>query len=161
MDYQHLIKLKEKFVSKNDVVILTDPIEKYNYFIKNYNVNYNTINNIQLKIIPFQFFYTICFLIQDKILNFFIIFVVIPGILLVGREYLNPRHVQFNLLICLYYFLIIIFCTAVLTIYLNAKRIFKKNSKTIVNPFKKMVFHPDICRNIINKHVELSIEGNN
>jgi len=52
MDYQNLLRLKEKFVTKNDVVILTDPIEKYNYFIKNYNINYNTINNIQLKIIP-------------------------------------------------------------------------------------------------------------
>ncbi len=161
MEYQNLLRLKEKFVTKDDEVILTDPIEKYNYFIKNYNVDYNVVNSTHLKIIPFQSFYSICYIIQNRILNLFILFVVIPAVLLVAREYLDLKQFHLNFIIRLYYLVLILSCSAVLIIYFNAKRIYKENSKKIANPFKNMVFHPDICRNIINKHIELCIEGNN
>jgi|LauGreDrversion4_2_1035121.scaffolds.fasta_scaffold834197_1 hypothetical protein len=161
MEYRNLLRLKEKFVTKDDEVILTDPIEKYNYFIHNYNAEYNVVNNTQLKIIPFQSFYTICYIIQNRIINLFILFVVIPAVLLVAREYLDFKQFHMNFIIKLYYFLLIMTCSIVLIMYLIAKKIYKENSKKIGNPFKNMVFHPDICRNIINKHIELSIEGNN
>lgn len=160
MEYKHLKKLKEKFVSKSDEVVLTNPIEKYNYFIQNYNVNYNKIDNIELKSVPFQTFYTICFLIQSRIINLFIILVVIPGILLVGKEYLDHNHYHFNIIIYIYYFILISCSFTELAIYLVAKRIYKHNSKIIANPFQKMVFHPDICREIVIKHLDLSLEGN-
>lgn len=161
MDYQNLIRLKEKFVNKDDEVILTDPIQKYNYFINNYNVNYNVVNNTPLKTIPFHSFYTICYIIQNSILNLFILFVVIPAVLLVAREYLDLKHFYLNVIIPLYYFLLILSSTVVVIIYFNAKRIYRENSKKIANPFKNMIFHPDICRSIMNKHIELSLEGNN
>ena len=159
MEYQNLRKLNEKFVKQSDEIFLTDPIEKYNYFIENYTVNYNKVDNIDLNCIPFQSFYTICFLIQSKIINFFIIFIVLPGILLVCREYLNQRGYFFNYILNIYYCTLNFTSIAVSAIYLYAKRIYNLNFKLVENPFKRMVFHPDICRNIINKHIELNIQG--
>jgi hypothetical protein len=160
MDYKNLKKLSEKFVKQSDTVVLTNPIEKYNYFIENYSVKYNKVDNIDLNSIPFQSFYTICFLIQNKIINYFIIFVVIPGVLLVGREYLNQRGNLYNYIMNIYYISLNLTFLSVLAIYIYAKRIYKNNFKLVENPFRRMVFHPDICRNILIKHIELNIQGN-
>jgi hypothetical protein len=160
MEYQQLKKLKEKFVTRTDEVILTNPIEKYNYVIQNYNINYNKIDNIELDTVPFHSLYTVIFLIQSKILNYFLLLVVIPAMLLVGREYLHRNPFIFNIVIHFYYLLLNVTCLSGILLYIYAKQVYHNNFIQIENPFRKMIYHPDICRNILNKHLELTTSGN-
>ncbi len=167
MEYRKLIQASRNFNKNNDVnsnrIILTNPVEKYNFVIDQYNKDYNMIDNVTLKRIPLDRIYHYGYIMENGICSFLIIFFLIPCPFLIFNKliYSNKIGNIITIIIFSIYFFII-FCLAFLTIiiYIIARNIYDKNYPLVRNPFINMIYLPELCRllNVINKHFQISEE---
>jgi hypothetical protein len=106
-----------------------------------------------------QAIYSVGYLLEDGILNYIIIFVIIPMLIYFSRLIISFEEFFF-IIYSFYFFLVFIACSMTLIIYLIAKYTFKQNLIRVNNPFRRMIYHPDLCRmlNVNNTHLEYSIE---
>lgn len=162
MEYRRILEEINRInIPDVGLIVLKNSVEKYNFFVRLYNNEINIVNNTRLYLIPCEFLYNIGHSVQNRIINFLIIFIIIPMIILLCRIFITSYHnlffiimISFNSFICL-----ICFITCVLQIITN--RIYKRNKKLISNPFLNMVYYPDLCvrNNVNNEFLEINVEG--
>jgi hypothetical protein len=115
-----------------------NPIFRYNYFAICYNFHQNQIHKISLEKLPkyklYYFFYPV---LQ---LKYFLLHILLDFI-----PYIN-----------ILWFLLLV---ALWLMYERAFVVYRKNFKKLPNPFKKMIYEPEICRklNCMNKFLEVPI----
>jgi hypothetical protein len=158
MEYTKLITLKNDLLirDKPNSQNFMNPIERYNYFIERYNMT----SEERMILTPCGSFYSVGNLIQNGFLNYIIIFVIIPLLIYFSRVMISFEDLFF-IIFTFYFFLVFSASLITLIIYLNAKFTYKKNLKRISNPFKKMIFHPDLCRimNVNNLQIEYNADN--
>lgn len=164
MEYKKLIEASKKLNKNNDVntnrIILTNPVEKYNFVIDQYNKDYNIIDNLKLEKIRFDSIYNLGYILENGICSFLILYLAIPSPLLIINKFFltqsNTNNVIFYIL-SIYFSMIIFLAFLTLVIYMNARKVFNKNQNLVRNPFMRMIFLPELCRllNVINKHFHL------
>lgn len=129
-------------VKKSLAPKLSNPISKYNYFVKIYNDDCNRIDEKSLLLMYDFLLYKFMFFLMD---NF------------IGRVFL------FLFLLLLPFFNIVFFLliwTANCT-YIAGLKVFRNNKKLIEDPFQNMVYSGEICDSLkCNIYFfEISIEG--
>lgn len=164
MEYKKLIEASNKLNRNDDNnanrIILINPVDKYNFVIDQYNKDYNTIDDVKLEKIQFESVYYFGFIIENGICSFLILFLAIPSPFLIFNKFIltnsNSDNVIFVIL-SIYFCMISFIAFLTLIIYINARRIYKKNHILIRNPFMRMIFLPELCRllNVNNKHFQL------
>lgn len=136
----YTLKLLEE--SKKPSSIPIDPISRYNYIIEAYNNECNRIDHNHLSLMPNSSFYKMVYSLMN---NFF------GNILLIIILIFLP-------IINILMFISIAWCYA---FYLKLISLYKKNEKVILDPFKNMVYSPEVCENIdkINCFFQLDFDG--
>lgn len=167
MEYRKLIEASKKLNKNNDIntnrVILTNPVEKYNFVIDQYDKEYNKINNIELKRIPLDRIYYHGYIMENGICSFLIIFFVIPSTFLAFNKLIIPNIYTNDIIfyiLSIYFSSIFFLALLTIIIYLYAKKVYNDNHLLVRNPFMKMIFLPELCRllNVINKHFQINEE---
>ena len=137
--YHYLIDVKDSRFSNIDFND-TNSLKKYNIFVDIYNNEVNQISNTKFKKVKDLKFYNLF----DKFFSSFsgkfatLILLLIPGV---------------NLVI----FLIIL---TMMILFENAYSIFKENEKKVKDPFEKMIYSPELCKNVDKTHHFYEIELN-
>lgn len=169
MDYGEMKNLKNKltnfdlessnFSRNRKLVFLDNPIEKYNFFVAQYNISYNLVDNKKMKHIPLEKMYRIGFHLQSAFIYFIIVYSLVPCILFLFQYFIYENHLFYLCFLSVYMGFLFIICFLTLLSYIIAINTFQKNLKEINNPFKNMIYHPDLCRllNVNNEHVEYLI----
>jgi hypothetical protein len=168
MEYSKIVSLREEFIKLNEkkrgqakqLVCLTNPIDKYNFFVKQYNIDYNKGDGEVMSRICGESLYSFSYIIQNRMFNFIIIFGLVPGMILLMKYYLFEGILFYIIFYSIYFGVIFLLCLLTIIIYCLAKRTYNINYRKVSNPFKRMIFHPDLCRllNVNNHHVEYAYE---
>jgi hypothetical protein len=164
MEYSKIVSLKEDLIKQKSenkqLLVLTNPIDKYNFFVDQYNIDHNRGDKEHMWRVCCEPLYSFSFIIQDRVFNYIIIFGLIPAMLLLSKYYLFEDIKFYVTFYSIYFGLIIFLCFSTLVIYCLAKRTYHKNLKRVANPFKRMIYHPDFCRllNVNNHHIHYPVE---
>lgn len=165
MEYRKLIEISRKLNRNNDIninrIILTNPVDKYNFVIDQYNKDYNIIEDKKLSNVKCDSIYYLGHIIENGVWSFLIIYLVIPfPFLVLNKIILSDSDFIIFLLLSIYFGILFSIVVITFVVYLAGKRIYRKNSESVPNPFMKMIFLPEMCRllNVINKHFELNEE---
>ena len=164
MEYKNLIEASKKLNKNNDIntnrIILTNPVDKYNFVIDQYNKDYNIIDCVKLEKIRFDIVYYFGYIMENGICSFLIIFLAVPSPFLIFNKFiLNESNTDMIIffILSMYFCLISLIAFLTLIIYINARRVYNNNLIKVRNPFIKMIFLPELCRllNVNNKHFQL------
>jgi hypothetical protein len=164
MEYSKLVTLKDELVRRNSktkqLVVLTNPIDKYNFFVDQYNLDYNRGDGEAMSRVYCESIYSFGYIIQNRVFNYIILFGLLPGILLLSKFYLFDDVKFYVAFYSVYFGLLVLLCLLTLIFYCFAKRTYSINYNRVNNPFKRMIFHPDLCRmlNVNNHHIEYAID---
>lgn len=164
MEYKKLIEASNRLNKNNDTnanrIIVTNPVDKYNFVIDQYNKDYNIIDDIKLDKIKFDSIYYFGYIMENGICSLLIFFLAIPSPFLIFNKIIlidtKADNVIFYIL-SIYFCFISLLALLTLIIYINARRVYNKNLIKIRNPFMRMIFSPELCRllNVNNKHFQL------
>jgi hypothetical protein len=171
MDYGEIKSLKKRFFEsegdylnsgreKEEGPIFTNPLQKYNYFIENYNIDYNIVNQKRLNPICCEKLYSNLFILQMRWIHYIIIFGVMPMILYLFKLFFLKASGLYFIIITVYLSLIFTITSFTLILFLVGKRTYKLNYKLVKNPFIQMIYHSDVCRmlKVNNQKVEFNTE---
>jgi len=136
----YTVKLLDE--SKVPAFIPKDPISRYNYVIEAYNNENNKINDLVLNSFPTSIIYQWVFSMLNHFLGevlLIIMLLFLPGINL---------FVFFAILWSMIH-------------YLKFLKLYKKNEEIIEDPFKNMIYSPEMCDSIhkINWFFQLEFDG--
>lgn len=138
----HTLKTSRKSISRGKQIKLKlNPIFRYNYFVVCYNSSFNQINGIKLNRVPRNKIYYNCYpILQGKYILLHIILDIIP--------YINVLWAIFLMFMWL--------------VYERAYSGYRVNVKKLMDPFKKMVFCPELCEKFkcMNKFIEIPVGEN-
>jgi hypothetical protein len=161
MEYTKLITLKNDLLKRDKptAVYLTNPIDRYNFFVDQFNIDYIRLEDQKMLRLSGQAIYSICHLLQEGLFNYIVIFMLIPLILYFSRLLIEFEGFFF-IIYSFYFILLLIISFFTIVIYLKAKYTYQKNLKRVSNPFRRMIYHPDLCRmlNVNNTHLEYNID---
>lgn len=164
MEYKKLIEVSNKLNKNNDIntnrIIITNPVDKYNFVIDQYNKDYNIVDDVKLEKIRFDSLYYLGYIMENGFCSFIILSLAIPSPFLIFNKFIltesNTDNIIFFVL-SVYFFFISFLALLTLIIYINARRIYNINLIKVRNPFMRMIFLPELCRllNVNNKHFQL------
>jgi uncharacterized membrane protein YhaH (DUF805 family) len=132
MDYQKIKLLKEKliedeiyFEENKEFIKFNNPVNKYNYFIRQYNKTFNKFEKIEMKHIGYlDKIYEIGYNIQIQPIKFIFLFILIPLFLFYIKRLIdvNKRYL-YDFIFHIYMISIISLCLSILLILNYSKKI--------------------------------------
>jgi hypothetical protein len=149
------------FKTEEKITHSSNPIEKYNYAIDQYNLPYNIIENKKLKKIKFEKIYNKFYSIFSNIILIILLFLIIPCLLIILEKFSFKKNFFFlKFFFQIYFSCLLIMNIIMLIIFIKGIFLHKKNSKIVKNPLKNMIFLPELCRlmNVNNKNFDLNEE---
>lgn len=166
MEYTKIISLRNDLLLKHTEpedprwAVLTNTIDRYNFFVEQYNLTYNIVKNTKMTRVSGGLLYRIGYTIEKSLVNFLIVLGFVPTLFLVFKMcFTDPEWLYFTLL-TMYMGFICFISLMTLLIYFHGKRTYERNLLLVANPFQRMIYSPDICRilNLNNVHLEFPLE---
>jgi hypothetical protein len=164
MEYGKLVTLKDELIKQKAIskqlFVLTNPIDRYNFFVDQYNVYYNRDSGNVMQKVYCESIYSFGYVIQRRVLNYIIMFGLIPGIMLLTKCYLFDDIKFYVAFYSIYFGFFILLCLLTLIFYILGKHVYIRNYESVSNPFRRMIYHPDLCRllNVNNHHIEWPVD---